>query len=65
MRQTAETIALALLETLAGGFTNDHSDPSDLRAALTYQGAGHTAPLHFAVQLRDLSRSFWKRVFRG
>lgn len=63
MRQTAEAIALALLQTLAGGFTDDYSDPSDLTASLTYQRAGHTAPLHLALQLWALFREFWQRVF--
>lgn len=63
VRETAETIALALLQTLAGGFTDDHSDPSDLQATLTFQQTGRTAPLHFAVQLWRLLLEFLKRLF--
>lgn len=65
MRQTAETIALALLQTLAGGFTDDQSAPSDLNVTLTFQRAGRTAPLHLAVQLWELFRELWARVFPG
>ena len=63
LRGTAEKIALALLQTLAGGFTDDHSDPSDLEATLTFQPAGHTTPLHFALQLWNLFTEFIKRIF--
>ena len=63
MRQAAEKIALALLQTLAGGFVDDHSDPADLQVSLTFQPTGQTAPLHLTIQLWRLLLEFWKRVF--
>lgn len=64
MREAAERIALALLQTLAGGFTDDYSDPGDLQCTLTLQTSGHTVPLHLAVQLWKLLLEFVKRMFR-
>ena len=63
LRQAAEKVALALLETLAGGFTDDHSDPSDLNTTLTFHAGGRTVPLHFAVWLWKLFVEFLKRLF--
>lgn len=63
VRQTAEKIALALLQTLAGGFTDDQSDPADLNVTLTFSASGRTAPLHFAQQLWSLFLEFFQRVF--
>ncbi len=63
LRQTSEKIALALLQTLAGGFTDDQSDPSDLFTTLTFRPVGRTAPLHVAIQFWDLLMEFLKRVF--
>ena len=58
------TIALALLQTLAGGFTDDHSDPPDRQTTLTFQTTGSMTPLHLAAQLWNLFMEFWKRVLR-
>ena len=63
LRHAAEKIALALLQTLAGGFTDDYSAPSDLSVTLSVHTAGRTAPLHIAVRLWNLFLEFWKRVF--
>ena len=63
MRRTAEKIALALLQTLAGGFTDDYSDPSDLSAVLNVSAVENTVPLHFTVRLWRLFLEFWKRIF--
>lgn len=63
-RQLAEKTALALLETLAGGFVDDYSAPSDLNVTLTFCESRQAAlPLHLFVQLFRLFAEYCKRAF--
>ena len=63
LRETSEKIALALLETLAGGITDDYSAPSDLNVTLQFSEAVETVTLHPLVRLFRLMIEFVKRVF--
>lgn len=63
LRRASEKIALALLQTLMGGFTDDYSDPSDLDVTLTFQQAENTVTLHAVVRLWNLIVEFFKRLF--
>lgn len=63
LRETAEKLALALLETLAGGITDDYSEPADLNAALRFSEAGETVPAHALIRFFRLIIEFMKRVF--
>ena len=63
-RRLAEQMALALLETLAGGFTDDYSAPADLNVSLARNQSGaDAAALHPLVRLLRLLAEFLKRAF--
>ncbi len=65
-RQLAEQTALALLETLAGGFVDDYSAPGDLDVTLTFgESRNAAAPLHPLVQLIRLVAELCRRTFAG
>ncbi len=61
-RQLAEKTALALLETLTGGFIDDYSAPADLRVALPTDQTADAAPLHPMLRLARLLLEFLKRL---
>ena len=64
--QLAEQMALALVETLAGGFIDDYSTPADLNVTLTFgESRSAAAPLHLFVQLLRLIAEFCKRTVTG
>ena len=64
--QLAETVALALLETLAGGFTDDYSVPGDLNVTLSSgESRADAAPLSFIAKLFRLFAELLKRTFAG
>lgn len=63
MRQTAEKIALALAETLAGGFIDDYSAPPDLNVTLTFEAPGEMVTLHPIVRFLRLMIEMVKRLF--
>ena len=64
MRELAEKTALALLETLAGGFIDDYSAPADLNVTLTFrENRSDAAPVHILVKLFRLFIRFWERIF--
>lgn len=65
LREASEKIALALLQTLASGFTDDFSDPADLNVTLTFKPSGRTVSLHPASQITELIVSFNKRLFQS
>ena len=63
-RQLAERMALALLESLAGGFIDDYSAPADLNATLTFgESRTDAAPLHILIKIIRLFVEYWKRLF--
>ena len=63
-RQLAERMALALLESLAGGFIDDYSTPADLNVTLTFgESRADAAPIHFLIKIIRLFAAFWKRLF--
>ena len=63
-RLIAEEMALALVETLAGGFVDDFSAPSDLNVTLSFdESKDDASPLHLIVKLFRLFTEFWKRLF--
>ncbi len=62
IRETAENIALALVQTLAGGFIDDYSAPEDLNVTLTTETADNTAPLHFLIRVLNIISEFLKRL---
>ena len=65
-RQLAETVALALLETLAGGFTDDYSAPGDLNVTLSSgENRKEAAPLGLIAKLFRLFSELIKRTFAG
>ena len=62
-RQLAEKMALALVETLAGGFVDDYSTPADLNVTLTFEeNRSSAAPAHLFVQLLRLFAELCKRM---
>ena len=63
LRDPAEKLALALLETLAGGIADDYSEPADLNVTLSFAAAGETVPLHMPVRIFLLTIACVKRVF--
>lgn len=65
LRETAEKLALALLETLAAGITDDYSEPADLNVTLRFSAAGETVPLHALIRFIRLVLGFVKRAFGG
>ena len=62
-REIAERTALALLETLTGGFIDDYSAPEDLNVTLSAGKTTNTAPLHVLIRLARLFCEFLKRLF--
>ena len=65
MRQLAEKLAEAFLETLAGGFVDDYSAPSDLNVTLTFDESRTSAsPLHFVVKLFRMFIEFVQKLWR-
>ena len=63
-RQLAEQAAMALLETLAGGFVDDCSAPADLNVTLTFDAnRADAAPLHPLVRLVRLFAELLRRLF--
>ena len=63
-RELAERMALALLETLAGGFIDDCSAPADLNVTLTFsENRADAVPLHLFVQLFRLLAELCERTF--
>ena len=65
LRETAEKLALALLETLAAGIADDYSEPADLNVTLRFSAAGETVPLHALIRFIRLVLGFVKRAFGG
>ena len=66
VRQLAEKMALALLETLAGGFVDDYSAPADLNVTLTFgENRSAAVPVHLFVQLLRLFAELCKRTVAG
>ncbi len=63
LRTAAETLALALLKTLAGGIADDYSDPADLAVTLPLPAVGETVPLHPLLRCFRLLGEFVKRLF--
>ncbi|MBQ7639311.1 MAG: metallophosphoesterase [Clostridia bacterium] len=63
LRETSEKLALALLETLAGGIADDYSEPADLNVTLTFDEAGETVPLHALIRFLRLIIELIKRAF--
>ena len=63
-REIAGQTALALLQTLAGGFVDDYCAPEDLNVVLPTGGTAESAPLHFLVRILRLLTEFLKRLFR-
>ena len=63
LRVTAEKMALSLLETLAGGITDDYSEPADLNTTLSFSAIRGTVPMHGLVRVFRLIIEFVKRVF--
>ena len=62
-RQLAEQMALALLQTLAGGFVDDYSVPADLNVTLTFsENRKDAAPVHLIVQLVRLLAELCRRT---
>ncbi len=64
-RVIAEQTALALLETLTGGFIDDYSAPADLNVTLPAGSARDAAPLHPLIRFLRLLAEFWKRLLHG
>ena len=62
-REIAEKTALALLQTLTGGFIDDYSAPADLNVTLPTAQTADTAPLHFLISLLRLFAEFLQRLF--
>ena len=63
-RQLAERMALALLESLTGGFIDDYSAPADLNVTLTFgESRVAAAPLHILIRIIRLFVEFLKRLF--
>ena len=59
-------MALALVETLAGGFVDDYSAPADLNVTLTFrENRADAAPSHLLVQLFRLCTEYGKRIVQG
>lgn len=65
MRQCAEKTALALVQTLADGFTEDFSAPEDLQVVLTYNEKLHTTPLSLLVTIVRAVYTFFVRLIRN
>ena len=61
-REIAEKTALALLETLTGGFIDDYSAPEDLNVTLSSTDRMNAAPLHFLVRFIRLFAEFLNRL---
>jgi len=59
----AEKTALALLETLTGGFIDDYSAPGDLNVTIPAEISENSAPLHFLARIMRLFAEFIKRLF--
>ncbi|MBQ7595982.1 MAG: metallophosphoesterase [Clostridia bacterium] len=51
MREMAENLAHAFLETLAGGIVDDYSDPADLNVSLPVTQPGKTVTLHILLRI--------------
>ena len=64
-REIAEKTALALLQTLTGGFIDDYSAPADLNVTLPITQTTDTAPLHFLIRILRLFVEFWQRLAQG
>ena len=63
-RKVAEKMALALVETLAGGFVDDQSAPADLNVTLSFdESRTDSSPLHLLQKLFGLFTEFLRRVF--
>ncbi len=61
-REIAEKTALALLETVTGGFIDDYSAPADLNVTLPADETAPAAPLHAIIRIFRLLAEFWKRL---
>ncbi|MBQ7541517.1 MAG: metallophosphoesterase [Clostridia bacterium] len=65
LRDTAERMALALVQTAANGFTDDYSAPSDLDETLRFQENSGTAATHITAQIFRLLLLFLKHLIYG
>ena len=62
LRQASEKLALALLETLAGGIADDLSAPDDLNVTLTRPARVQSVPLHALIRFFRLAVEFLRRA---
>ncbi|MBQ7598381.1 MAG: metallophosphoesterase [Clostridia bacterium] len=62
-REIAEKTALALLETLTGGFIDDYSTPEDLNVSLPSSVSGDATALHASIHAFRLVAEFFQRLF--
>jgi len=62
-KEIAEKTALALLETITGGFIDDYSAPEDLNVTLPTEKATNTAPLHVLIRVFRMFVEFFQRLF--
>ena len=65
LRETSEKLALALLETLAGGIADDLSEPADLNVRLEFAERRGTVPLHALFNILRLMIELIRRAFCG
>lgn len=63
MREFAEKAALALVQTLAAGFTDDYSAPQDLDVVLTYRDTADASPALFWLRLFRIIADFCRRLY--
>lgn len=63
MREMSEKTAAALLETLAGGITDDYSKPADLNVTLPVSSPAETVTLHVTIHIFRLIGKFLKKLF--
>ena len=64
MRECAEKTALALVQTLAGGFVDDYSAPQDLNVVLTYNESQNTVPVVWMMRFLRALIEFFGRLIR-
>ena len=62
-RQIAEKTALALLETLTGGFIDDYSAPEDLNVTLPTGKTTNAVTLHVLIRIFRLFAELLNRLF--
>ena len=62
-RQIAEKTALALLETLTGGFIDDYSAPEDLNVTLPTGKTTNAVTLHVLIRIFRRFAKLLNRLF--